>query len=538
MSDGALQKLVSRLVEVGGVGDDADTTSELQSPRRPAEAEMGEHVTADSEAAESSGDEELLGAATGQPIWPSSSVDQPSPIQAPGYVRSPRGDGYDREADLLASADASECSSEGEGYAEEPSLGMAALTAAGDGDGDAGADSCGYEGDVGEGEKKKSSASFRRAAGIAPPGASAKTDGAEEADDEASGKEATKPHAHHHHPHHRPLGLDATAKEASRLGLDYHFGAATPRLDEESPWDALNESLREEGFREVALSRPGGSTTVPDPASVADALRDLVSRHGERGKAIQEMSLELQRRENVSGHRESVLNESFRRENSDLSRRSAGAEARVAALEEERERLRDQLVKETRRSKAESASLASQLKQSEHRVRAREAAVQKLTDKLREEAEKERLTQQRERAMLLKFQQRGDAFRGGGGRGGSNESSVAESLIAHSRAKERSEAEIDELRAEVLRLGDELREKENTILKHRLGPDWTPGLDGGGVKGKGDPTADELRGLRDRLAESERSARVMRQREARVLERCAAMEKECAEVQAKVDETQ
>lgn len=30
MSDDALQRLVSRLVEVGGVGDDADTTSEFQ----------------------------------------------------------------------------------------------------------------------------------------------------------------------------------------------------------------------------------------------------------------------------------------------------------------------------------------------------------------------------------------------------------------------------------------------------------------------------------------------------------------------------
>lgn len=30
---------------------------------------------------------------------------------------------------------------------------------------------------------------------------------------------------------------------------------------------------------------------------------------------------------------------------------------------------------------------------------------------------------------------------------------------------------------QVSRLGDELREKENTILRHRLGPDWTPGLE-------------------------------------------------------------
>lgn len=44
--------------------------------------------------------------------------------------------------------------------------------------------------------------------------------------------------------------------------------------------------------------------------------------------------------------------------------------------------------------------------------------------------------------------------------------------------------------------------------------------------------------MRDRLAESVRSVRVLRQREARVLERCADVEKEHAIIQAKLDETQ
>lgn len=299
-------------------------------------------------------------------------------------------------------------------------------------------------------------------------------------------------------------------------------------MDEESLWDDLNESLRKQGFHEVSLTRPGGSITIPDPTSLLDTLRDVVFKYGERGKVIQEMSLEIQRLNNVGGHRESVMNESFRREKSDLSRRSAGAEARVAALEEETERLREQLAKDAQRSKTENASLASQLKQSEHRVKAKEAAAQKLMDKLQDEAEKERLSQQRERAMLIKMQR--EVF----GRG-ANDSRVTESLIAHSKAQERSKAEVDELRAKVSRLGDELGEKENTILKHRLGPDWTPDLD---QSAQTTPTLDENRDLRARLAESERGVRVMKQRETRALERCANIEAECAEVRAKSDETQ
>ena len=83
----------------------------------------------------------------------------------PDASRSPRPDGLDREADLLASANASDCSTEEEragaslamatGRVEEPEE-------------EAEADSCGYEGDVGEG-KKKLAASSRRGSAISHP---------------------------------------------------------------------------------------------------------------------------------------------------------------------------------------------------------------------------------------------------------------------------------------------------------------------------------------------------------------------------------
>lgn len=47
---------------------------------------------------------------------------------------------------------------------------------------------------------------------------------------------------------------------------------------------------------------------------------------------IQDMSLELSKHNQVAGHRDQALNESFRRQKSDLSRRTAEAEARVTAL--------------------------------------------------------------------------------------------------------------------------------------------------------------------------------------------------------------
>lgn len=43
--------------------------------------------------------------------------------------------------------------------------------------------------------------------------------------------------------------------------------------------------IREQGFRPVSLSRPGGAIVVPDPAGLVDTLRDVIVQHGDRGKA-------------------------------------------------------------------------------------------------------------------------------------------------------------------------------------------------------------------------------------------------------------
>lgn len=42
--------------------------------------------------------------------------------------------------------------------------------------------------------------------------------------------------------------------------------------------------IREQGFRPVSLSRPGGAIVVPDPVGLVDTLRDVILQHGERGK--------------------------------------------------------------------------------------------------------------------------------------------------------------------------------------------------------------------------------------------------------------
>lgn len=88
---------------------------------------------------------------------------------SPETSRSPRPDGLDREADLIASANASDCSSE-----EEHAGASLAMTTNCDEEPEAEpeVDSCGYEGDVGESSKKFATSSWR-ASVMSRPGFSA-----------------------------------------------------------------------------------------------------------------------------------------------------------------------------------------------------------------------------------------------------------------------------------------------------------------------------------------------------------------------------
>lgn len=85
---------------------------------------------------------------------------------SPGASRSPRPDGLDREAGLLESANASDGSTEEERAGA--SLAMATSRAE-EPEAEAEADSCGYEGDTGEGNKRLSPSS-RRGCVVSRPG--------------------------------------------------------------------------------------------------------------------------------------------------------------------------------------------------------------------------------------------------------------------------------------------------------------------------------------------------------------------------------
>ncbi|CAM9328339.1 unnamed protein product, partial [Choristocarpus tenellus] len=256
------------------------------------------------------------------------------------------------------------------------------------------------------------------------------------------------------------------------------------------------------------------------------------------------MAVDLNKRSQVAGHRvtrDQSHTDSLRRQVSELSKRSMEAQRMVTELKIENNALKEKLTKEKRRFNTEISNLSHQLKQSEHRVKAKEAMVQGLVEKLQSEVDKEKSGLIKEKEALKKIQHKEVQticfLSAVGGWGGSaNDSRVMEVVGMYSKTKDRMESELDSLRAEVACLGDELREKENTILRHRLGPDWHPSP---GDKESEVSGIDFLPGdIRDRLAEGERSLRIMRQRETRAQERCAKMQQDANDSNQRVLEVQ
>ncbi|CAM9345515.1 unnamed protein product [Discosporangium mesarthrocarpum] len=531
MSDKALHSLVSRLVGADPVSDEgiieSDTVrvhQELPLPARNSGASENER---DDSTEETNGDR-LPMRASEEKLWCSSSPvpashsspslsSHPSPQGSPSH----RTDGLSDEADLLASSSPErEGGSTSDQDHEDPVHVVVDVST----EKDAVVDSDGYEGDVGDTMKLSSDVRPLPRVPAMVKGEIGK-DGAEEADDEGNGRSGKLPKTPVYAK--QLANLEQKLKlvqSGSSVGLDMYVGAGGEVTADR--WEAINESLQEQGFGSVLMSTTAGGAVVPQMPGLVDSLRDVLYEHERRGKVIQDMALELNKYSQVTGHREQSEVDSLRRQVSDLSRRTSGATAKVSELRGDKIALQEQLSREKRHLLNENKNLVYQLKQSEHRVKAKEAAAQRLMEKLRLEVEKEKASQAREREALKKLQLKE-------GRGGGNDARVTEVVGACSRANDRLEAEVNSLRSQVAWMGDELREKENTILRYRSGPDWCPQEDGQ-PPFEGQASAE----IRQHLTEAERSLRVMRLRESKAKEKRAEMEQELEEARSRGKEMQ
>ena len=345
------------------------------------------------------------------------------------------------------------------------------------------------------------------------------------------------------------VGLDDTGDEPSVLPLDEEPSILLPTDDEPSflppdaaaelspspasdavsagDWTKLNRSLEDQGFTPLPLlslatqSEADAPLLCPEPAQLLNTMHDLLEQYSSRGRAVSDLYPAARDRPSAhegggpsSTERVSKALERSESENQQLN-------ARIKALERELDAARDSGTTDARQLRSANSTLTQQLKQSEHRVRAKEAAAEKLTTRVRTMAERERASRTKEKAAFKSIRHRDPQP------GSAVDARSLEIIQVYERQRQKMADELAGVRDEVQSLNDALREKENFIMRQELGDAW--------------PTAEGGRGqsaLADKYEEQQRVARLMQQREATLKRRVAELEGEVSQLQSELCEVQ
>ena len=230
-----------------------------------------------------------------------------------------------------------------------------------------------------------------------------------------------------------------------------------------SVWEGLNALLREAGFGAVPLAQGGDS--APDLAMLRETLREVLAQFTRRGEVIQELILGS----DMNKDRQHRAERSLHAAATDLDKtkqRLAQAEARILELREAREERQKLGGAEVGRLRKENAALAQKLAHSEHRVRAKEAVLSRLQEKLDAEIARDQSNRRRDRDLFQQLQQRGP-------RAGSKTDAKHLAVInVFEEQREALQKEVDFLRGEVRRLSTALRDKTNHIHRKDRADAW------------------------------------------------------------------
>jgi len=233
-----------------------------------------------------------------------------------------------------------------------------------------------------------------------------------------------------------------------------------------------------------------------EPGEVLGVLRQLIRDRREMGELLKTYQLERQRQDSEQRLVEGRL-EGVERSKGDLREMLQAAEQRARVLAGDVERAKKEGAEQLRESKAKCAHLLAKLRQSEHRVKTREAHIDKINSKLEalvgdgrgEEGGWEvdlRLfvhshpmcpstlnSTQIAREAKEREQQKEVLRRLNPGKLAPKDGKVAEIIGALEAARQRASGEARALKAEMSFLNDMLKEKENYIARRECSGAWT-----------------------------------------------------------------
>ncbi len=184
-----------------------------------------------------------------------------------------------------------------------------------------------------------------------------------------------------------PAGASPKATSPTQFGVDvrsredFDGGSFLPKYQDTTLVDSLNKELDVFGLPHVSLTKP---------SELVSTFWDALTEVKERGRVMQTQADEIARLQ--SSLYRATQNEAGLADDIQKSKHLvAVAESRANAAEMELTSLRDSRAEEMKRMQNTLSNTAAQLKQSEHRVTAKEVVNSRLIQKLQCVAKRERL---------------------------------------------------------------------------------------------------------------------------------------------------
>ncbi|RHY66235.1 hypothetical protein DYB30_004462 [Aphanomyces astaci] len=280
--------------------------------------------------------------------------------------------------------------------------------------------------------------------------------------------------------------------------------AVHPSTSSESAWRPLNSLLAQHGFSPVELV-PTATGLLPKMDALYGVVHDLISQLERRGQIIQDLVLDS----DINAKKQTKVETSLASSGKHVANVTDALERsqlEVQSLKTQLERASAKADSDQKAYKLQKTKLEQQLKMSEHRVKAKEALVDRLQVKLQQVTDKDAAAKSRTRHVFRDIHMREPR------RTSAADVKALELIAMYEHDRDKMEGEIRSLQSQVQELCCDVRDKENVLLRQS-----SNGL----PKHREDAFVERLEAAR---LEQEQSARKLRQQEALIQDKVAKID--------------
>mmetsp|Transcript_82 Transcript_82/g.123 ORF Transcript_82/g.123 Transcript_82/m.123 type:complete len:887 (-) Transcript_82:43-2703(-) len=247
--------------------------------------------------------------------------------------------------------------------------------------------------------------------------------------------------------------LESSPPPVERSYVDKPYSFVSNEDDHEGDyesWAKVNRMLEGGGFNAVPL----GSNGLPDVAGLCGELAEVLNQFERRGKSIEQLTVEA--RNPRAGGSDTKL-EKAQLEIGRLERQLREAENHLREAREDSQASHRGDASQLRKLQQENASLQQKLSLSEHRVKAKEAVLERLQRKLEGEVKRQDTSKDRSRDLFEKIEHRSPRP------SSQKDQKLMQTIQAFDEEREKMKEDAELLKAEIRRLNKLIQDKDNVL---------------------------------------------------------------------------